>query len=76
VLGAGIAQLYLGTALIGGWVFRVCLAFAVLMAGTLTHRLYVAYRYYLRFDHPLATILASQVIVYLVGANLIGPQFL
>jgi hypothetical protein len=32
----------------------------------LTYRLYSAYRVYLRFDHPLATVIASQVIVVLV----------
>jgi rubredoxin len=76
LLGAVISRLYLGTAVIGGWVSKGCLAFAVAMAAASIYRLYVAYRYYLRFDHPLATVLVSQVIVYLVGANLIAPQLL
>ena len=76
LLGAIISQLYLATAVIGGWVFKGCLIFAVVMAAALINRLYVAYRYYLRFDHPLATVLVSQVIVFLVGANLVGPQLL
>jgi hypothetical protein len=32
----------------------------------LTYRLIVAFRHYLRFDRPVATVLASQVIVFLV----------
>ena len=36
----------------------------------LTYRLFAAYRHYLRFDHALATVLASQVIVLLVFIKL------
>jgi hypothetical protein len=32
-------------------------------------RMWIAYRTYLRFDHPFWTILASQIIVFLLGAN-------
>jgi hypothetical protein len=42
-------------------------------AGTLIllslRRLVLAYRLYLRFDHPLATIIASQIIVLLIALN-------
>ncbi|UCG34492.1 MAG: hypothetical protein JSU68_07585 [Phycisphaerales bacterium] len=76
LLGAVISRLYLGTSVIEGWGLKGCLAFAVVMAVASIYRLYVAYRHYLRFDHPLATVLVSQVIVYLVGANLIAPQLL
>ena len=33
------------------------------------HRLCMAYRLYLRFDRPYLTVLASQIIVLLVAAN-------
>lgn len=38
-----------------------------------TDRMWVAYAKYLRFDRPLATILASQVIAFLVALNLFLP---
>ena len=41
------------------------------MAAWVIYRLCFAKRYYLRFDHPLATVLASQIMVLLVTADLI-----
>ncbi len=38
-----------------------------------SYRLHVAYARYLRFDHPFATIVASQIIVFLVAVNLCLP---
>ena len=45
--------------------FRMLLTGLVLYALATTWRLAAAYRYYLRFDHPLATALAAQTIVAL-----------
>ena len=47
---------------------------AVLLAIALAlgaFRLALAYRLYLRFDHPVSTVLSSQVIVFLIFANLV-----
>ncbi|MBN2562594.1 MAG: hypothetical protein JXQ75_16845 [Phycisphaerae bacterium] len=44
----------------------------VLVIAFMTYRLAVAYRRYLRFSHPVTTILASQVIVLLVVVNVIS----
>jgi hypothetical protein len=41
-------------------------AAALVFATFTTWRLAAAYRHYLRFDHPLATVVASQVIVVLL----------
>jgi len=35
------------------------------------YRLYIAYRMYLRFPHPLTVVLSSQIIALLVAAVLI-----
>jgi len=42
---------------------------AVSCIALTTHRLTIAYRLYLRFDHPDATVLASQIVALLVMAN-------
>ena len=46
-------------------------AAVALLWGWVTHRLIVAYRLYLRFDRPVATVLASQVIVLLVMVTIV-----
>lgn len=49
-----------------GWLY-VWLGWAIILWVPLTTwRLRQAYRHYLRFDHPLATVLVSQLIVFLV----------
>lgn len=40
------------------------------------YRLYQAYRNYLRFDHPLATVLSSQIIAMLISLIIILPVHL
>jgi hypothetical protein len=48
---------------------ELLLAWLILIwAATFAWRLRTAYRYYLRFEDPLATVLASQVIVLLAAA--------
>ena len=39
-----------------------------------SYRLWQAYRHYLRFDHPLGTVVAAQVIVILATATVLVPQ--
>jgi hypothetical protein len=55
--------------LFGYDVHAIRAAIAALAIGTGTYRLVVAYRRYLRFDHPVATVLASQLIVALAVFN-------
>lgn len=49
------------------WIFIGCWI-------VIAHRLYVAYRRYLRFDHPLATVLAAQIVAALT-VLVIAVQF-
>lgn len=44
---------------------------AVILLGIFSYRLWAAYRYYLRFDRPIATVAASQLIALLLVANLV-----
>jgi hypothetical protein len=56
-----------GTLFLSG-MFEIRLTgYALLFAATvITYRLWIAYRFYLRFEHALATVLASQVMVGLL----------
>ena len=56
--------------LFDGGAIILLLAFAMLALLT-TNRLECAYKLYLRFPHPTATALASQIIVFLVAAIVI-----
>ncbi len=47
----------------------VALTVLLMIFGSL--RLWTAYRHYLRFRHPFATVLASQIIVFLIALNLL-----
>ena len=47
------------------YVYEAPLLIAVGLMVLLTHRLWMAYRLYLRFDHALATVVASQMMVAL-----------
>jgi len=44
----------------------MCL-FVAASLGVGIYRLYIAYRRYLRFHQPLATVLASQIVAFLVS---------
>ena len=50
------------TSRVDAWIFWAMILWILLT----TWRLRQAYRHYLRFDHPLATVLVSQLIVFLV----------
>lgn len=50
--------------------FYLQLFFVILSVAVMTYRLYVGYKVYLQFDRPLATAVASQVIVLLVAVNI------
>ena len=45
------------------------------MFGILTYRLWIAYRRYLRFDHALATALASQIMIGLLTIKLMADFY-
>jgi hypothetical protein len=49
----------------------VCVCTLLAFAVVMTYRLGCAFRLYLRFDHPWATVVASQVIVLLVFLNVL-----
>lgn len=77
VLWVGLIALIIGAVLIGvqivfsgqphdppdiliTWILIICWV-------ALSHRLYAAYRRYLRFNHPLATVIVSQIVAFLTG---------
>jgi rubredoxin len=54
--------------IVGPGVFVI---FSALLLVFGSFRLWTAYRHYLRFRHPFATVLASQIIVFLIALNLL-----
>lgn len=64
--GGQLAATALGSGTGGDLMRLPHLVFPLVALGVI-FRLYAGYKLYLRFDHPLATIVASQVIVSLVG---------
>jgi hypothetical protein len=69
VAGAALAYDYRTTTLGGGPFYEAMTDYAwvlILMWPIMAYRLYIAYKKYLAFDMPLATIIASQIMTGLV----------
>ncbi|HEX2972058.1 MAG TPA: hypothetical protein VHP11_06980 [Tepidisphaeraceae bacterium] len=68
LLAAGTwgAASYRGPIAMSEWVCWACIAIVPAMHLLMTYRLTMAYRLYLRFQHPTTTVLATQLIVALI----------
>jgi hypothetical protein len=60
------AASYRGRIAVTEWICWACIIIVPTMHLLMTYRLAVAYRLYLRFQHPTATVLATQLIVLLL----------
>lgn len=71
LIASGLLALNVGWTRMDNLGMPLFAAAVLLLWGWLTHRLIIAYRLYLRFHRPVATVLASQVIVALAALTIL-----